>query len=247
MLQKCRFFGNELTLVTRKEALAVFSDALADNRRLTISYLNAHNVVLVCRNRSIAEVMRTFDITLAEGLGAFWAARFLGCPMPERLAGNDLLYEFLKLCRDFRRKVFLLGASPDVAEKAAKNLEDSLPGLVIAGVHHGWFKPEEDAKIVGIVNASGADCLLMCLGVPRQHLWVAANRPQLQVRFIMMGGGYLDQASEAVDWYPKWIDRHKLYWLYRLWREPRRLWRRYTLEMLEFCWWVLRARRGWTP
>jgi N-acetylglucosaminyldiphosphoundecaprenol N-acetyl-beta-D-mannosaminyltransferase len=75
-------------------------------------------------------------------------------------------------------------------------------------------------------------------------LWVAKNAPKLHARLIMTGGGYLDHLAEAVDWYPKWIRRLRLNWLYRLWREPRRLWRRYTIELLEFAWIVVRTRRS---
>jgi len=239
----CGYVGQiKLTPIKKTELMARIAATLEKKTRLTISTVNPNYAVAASHNPALAQAMNRFDIMLADGTGIVWAARYLGCPVPERLGNDDFGSDFYELCLKFGRKVFLLGARPGVAERAAENLVDRLPGLAIVGIHHGWFKPEEDGQIVEIINASGADCLLVCLGTPRQQLWIAKNAPKLHARLIMTGGGYLDHLAEAVDWYPKWIHRLRLNWLYRFWREPRRLWRRYTLEMLEFFWLVLRAR-----
>jgi N-acetylglucosaminyldiphosphoundecaprenol N-acetyl-beta-D-mannosaminyltransferase len=201
-------------------------------------------VLAARRDRRILDALNSFDTVLADGIAVVWGARYLGIRVPERLGTDDVALEVMEACGRLGLGLYFLGADPGVAERAAANLRQRLPRLKVVGTHHGWFEPEKDAQIVEIINTSGADCLLVCLGTPRQQLWVAKNAPKLHARLIMTGGGYLDHLAEAVDWYPKWIHRLKLNWLYRLWREPRRLWRRYTIELLEFAWLVVHARKS---
>jgi N-acetylglucosaminyldiphosphoundecaprenol N-acetyl-beta-D-mannosaminyltransferase len=117
--------------------------------------------------------------------------------------------------------VFLFGGKPGVAETAKEKLEEMYPGLKIAGMRNGYFKPEEEPEIVEEINNSGADLLFVCLGAPKQEQWLARNSKSLKnVRVAMGIGGSLDVFAGTALRAPKFYCDHGLEWFYRLKKEP---------------------------
>jgi N-acetylglucosaminyldiphosphoundecaprenol N-acetyl-beta-D-mannosaminyltransferase len=139
-----------------------------------------------------------------------------------------------------------------MAVKAAATLEGAFPGLRVVGTQHGWldvdrghpgtFAVEDELAVVDRINASGADAVLVGLPTPLQQDFVVAYGSRLDAPIVMTVGAYFDHLAERLDWYPRWMDRLRLDWLYRLYREPGRLRKRYTLGMLQFAWLVARER-----
>jgi N-acetylglucosaminyldiphosphoundecaprenol N-acetyl-beta-D-mannosaminyltransferase len=112
--------------------------------------------------------------------------------------------------------------------------------------HPGHLDARDTDRIVAQMNRVNADMVLVSLPTPMQQEWVAANRDKIHASLVMTSGSLLDHVADNRDWprswYPTWANRLGLNWLSRLVREPRRLWRRYTIEMIDFAWLVLRAR-----
>ena len=128
-----------------------------------------------------------------DGIGVVYAAKMLGTPVPERVAGFDLVCGLLSNIRKTGEGVFLFGAKPGVAEAAAVKLLDEYVGLNIVGVHHGYFSDNETDDIVKQINESGAKLLLVCLGAPKQEKWIFENKSKLTNVSLCMGvGGALD-------------------------------------------------------
>jgi N-acetylglucosaminyldiphosphoundecaprenol N-acetyl-beta-D-mannosaminyltransferase len=162
---------------------------------------------------------------MADGIGIVWATLYLGKPVPERVTGTDTLVELAKRCAAEGYRLYLLGASPGVAEEAARRLQELAPGLQIAGTYAGSPAPAEEEAILELIQAAQADVLCVAYGAPAQDLWIARNLSRLPVAVAMGVGGAYDFISGRQRRAPKFLQRMGLEWAYRLYREPWR-WRR---------------------
>jgi len=161
-----------------------------------------------------------------------YAARILGTPLKERVPGFELTQKLLTAAVERGLSVFLLGAKPGVAERAAANLEREIPGLRVVGTGDGYFK--DDAPVLEKVRASGARLLLVCLGFPRQELWMARHKEDLG-QILMLGvGGSMDVFAGDVARAPEAWCRAGLEWLYRLIKQPSRIRRQIKLPLFLF-------------
>lgn len=250
---KRNFLGIGLSVISRARLLELFGEAMRTSSRLTISFLNPSIAVHAHRHPEVAEFMNAFDVVLPDGIGVVCGARFLGLAVPERLGNDDVGPDIWEVCREKRYSNFLFGSAPGVAERAAVNLECFFPNLRIAGTLHGfwfdasssaasWCRPEDSNAILEKLNARHPDVLWVGLATPLQQRWVFENRHRIEANVVITCGGYLDHLAERVQWYPRLIYRLNLLWLYRLVREPRRLWRRYSIEIAVFARLLLRSR-----
>lgn len=182
-------------------------------------------------------VLQSADCCVADGIGLLFAARYLGQPLPERVTGSDGVPLIAERASQRGWNLFLLGAGPGVARRAADRLIAQNPGLQIVGVHEGSPARDEEDKIIERVNKSGADILFVAYGAPNQDKWIARNRDRLTVRVAMGVGGTFDFIAGVVPRAPRWMRRFALEWLYRLYKQPWR-WRR-MLRLPRFVWAVL--------
>lgn len=197
-------------------------------------------VMIAQQDPAFMRTLHDADLCVADGVGLLFAARYLGQPLPERVTGSDGLPIIAARAAREGWRIFLLGAAPGVAERAAHNLAARFPGLQIAGTFAGSPAPDDEADIIARVNASGADILFVAYGAPRQDLWIARNRAQLAVSVALGVGGAIDFAAGTVPRAPVWMRRYALEWLYRLYKQPWR-WRR-MLRLPRFVWAVFRHR-----
>jgi len=169
-------------------------------------------------------------IVLPDGIGIIYGAKILGTPFSgSRVPGIDFIDALFRKMSVSGKSVFLLGAKPGIAEAAGKALEEAHPGLVIAGFADGYFT-DSDA-LISQINALDPDLLLVCLGAPKQELWMAENIDRLNVPLCAGLGGSLDVFSGKVKRAPKVFQKLGLEWLYRIIREPRRLGRSLSLPL----------------
>ena len=165
------------------------------------------------------------DIILPDGEGVLWAAKKLGTPLCQKVAGVEFGYEMIRRAAENGKSLFLLGGKPGVAEKAAAKLTARFPALKIAGVENGYFcrDNEENTHIIAKINESRADILFVCLGAPAQEIWASENRNMLSPALIACLGGSIDIYAENVRRAPKLFIKLRAEWLYRLLREPSRI------------------------
>lgn len=162
-------------------------------------------------------------LSLPDGIGVLLAARILGTPIPRRIPGVDFALALLERMAGEGRSVFLLGARPGVADEAARRLCRSCPGLRIAGTQNGFFSAAQEETLIERINAASPDLLMVCLGSPKQELWMKRCQERLLVGMMIGLGGTLDVYSGRVERAPEGFRRFGLEWLYRLVREPRRI------------------------
>lgn len=187
-------------------------------------------IVEVCREDPAAlAAVNGAALVLPDGIGVIRGAAMLGTPLKERVPGIEFAARLLERMAGEELSLYLLGARPGVAETAAERLKAQYPGLRIAGVHDGYFR--EDGPVVEEIRKSGADAVFVCLGAPKQELWMAKNGPATGAKLLCGLGGSLDVFAGTVKRAPKFWREHGLEWFYRLCSDPRRLGRMMKLPL----------------
>lgn len=187
-------------------------------------------IVEVCReNLAARHAVRSADLVLADGIGVIKGARMLGTPLKEKVPGIEFAAHLMEKMAEGGRSLYLLGSKPGVAQTAAGNLAAQYPGLLIAGTHDGYF--QDSAPVVQEIRRSGADVVFVCLGAPKQELWMAKHGGDTGAKLLCGLGGSLDVFAGVVERAPEFWREHNLEWFYRLCKEPRRVGRMMKLPL----------------
>lgn len=199
--------------------------------------LNALTLLQAHDRPAYAGVLARADLSVADGVGSAWALRRCTGRVVERITGLDLIETLCGVCEREGQSVFLLGARPGVAPRAAAALIARFPGLRLAGTRSGFWTAAEEPALVEALNASGAALLLVALGQPRQEEFLDQHRAELQARVGVGVGGCFDVLAGDVRRAPGWMQRGGLEWLFRLLQEPWRIAR--VLRLPRFVLWIL--------
>lgn len=250
--EKREFLGIGLSCMSDEDFVDAVRKAVRTRSRLTVSFINPDYVLRAHRTPSLLEKMNDFDVVLPDGWGVVFGGRLLGLPVPDRQGNGDICPKVFALSARDGLANYLFGCDEGVPERAAGNLVATFPGLPIAGTLHGYWDvtrghpgsyDEADVDMmVAAINAAQPDILHVSIPTPMQQNWVWEVADLLDVPVIITGGSYLDHLAERVYWYPGWVNRMRLGWAYRLFREPRRLWRRYSIDLMAYGRLVLRQR-----
>ncbi len=211
------------------EALAEVDRLYREEAPTFVAYANAHTLNLASEDPRYRTVLRKAGVVLNDGIGLDLAARMYGRRFPTNLNGSDFNTRILVLAAERGWPVFFLGARPGVAEGAARRLQEYIPDLEVVGTCSGYIRPNLDYKVAEEIRVSGAEILMVAMGNPLQELWLDEYLPQTGAHLGVGVGAFFDFASGTVARAPRWMNRVGAEWLYRLGREPRRLWRRYLL------------------
>lgn len=201
-------------------------------------------------------ILKSADLVTPDGAGILWATITLNCPLVERVTGIDIIYNVCQLTAKKGYSLYLLGASPGIAKKAAENLIKEYPGIKIVGTHHGYFNSldsegaiindksngnkidnKEEKEIIREIEEKRPDILLVGMGVPKQEKWITKNLSRLNVPVCMGVGGSFDVLSGKISRAPLWMQKHGMEWIYRLIREPKRVFR--IIALFYFIWLVI--------
>jgi len=230
--------------LTLEETLEALLTRLSDGVQTALFTPNAEIVQACVEDPALYPVIGSADVLIPDGIGVIKAARILGTPLREKVAGVVVGEKLAAaLAEESRRchSLFLLGGKPGVAQIAAEQLVRKYPGLRIAGVHDGYFakEGEENEAVLDEIRQSGADVLYVCLGAPTQEKWIYANRGKLpDVKLLAGLGGSVDIYAGTVKRAPKLFVSLGLEWFYRLCKEPWRLGRMMALPRFYFGTWL---------
>ncbi|MEG2175659.1 MAG: WecB/TagA/CpsF family glycosyltransferase [Oscillibacter sp.] len=212
------------------------AEAVSQGMRLATSegchYVATPNpeIVEICRVDAAANAaVNGAALVLPDGIGIIKGARMLGTPLKEKTPGIEFAGGLMEKLAEAGKSLFLLGAKPGVAALAAEKLAAQYPGLRIAGFHDGYF--QEDGPVAEEIRHSGADVAFVCLGAPKQELWMAKYGPETGAHLLCGLGGSLDVFAGVVERAPAFWTKHGLEWFYRLCKEPRRLGRMMKLPL----------------
>lgn len=243
--------GIPIDQVTMKEAIERVLSVLKQRTLGTPMLImgpNAQLVSMAARAPRFADALRTADLATADGISVVMASRLLGHSVPERVTGGDLMEQLCAASALHGFSVFFLGGLPGAAEKTARKFERLHPGFRTAGTccpSIGFEKDAiESARIHRQITAAKPDLLCVAFGAPKQEIWMAENCPMLPIGAAISVGAAFDTQAGLRRRAPRWTRRIGCEWLYRLVREPRRLWRRYLIGNTHFVWLV--ARQWWS-
>lgn len=207
--------------LTMDEAVEIALGFMQERRACYACTPNPEIVMAAKGDASLRAALSGAELVLADGVGITKAAAMLGTPLKSRVPGIDFASNVISRLAQRGGSVYLLGAKPLVAEAAAEKLKQTYPGIVIAGTNDGYFT--DDAPVIEKINAASPDFLMVCLGSPKQELWMSANAGRLSCGLMAGLGGSLDVLAGNVQRAPETWRRLGLEWLYRVIKEPKRL------------------------
>ena len=212
--------------------------------------LHVDMMIKLQSDRAFYDLLPRFDLITCDSQIMYFALKFLGTPVQERVSGSDYFPKFYMHHKDNPdMSVFMLGGKPGVAERAADRINAKTGRTFVVGTYAPSFdfeeKPEEIEHMIDMINRSGARALLVGLGGGRQEKFIFKYRDHLpKVRLFLPLGGTIDYEAETLRRPPPWVTNMGLEWFYRLVKEPRQRWRRYVIEDPPFLWWVLKQKLG---
>jgi len=196
--------------------------------------INALKVNLMNDDPRLQEIVNACPLINADGASIVWAAKKLGIPLTERVAGIDLFENLVEVAAEKGYKIYFFGAKEEVVKKVKKIFEKRYPKLQIVGYRNGYFADSDEPQIVKNIAESGADMMFVAFSSPKKEFWVNKYLSELHIPFVMGVGGSFDVVAGVTDRAPKWMQNHGMEWFYRFIQEPRRLWSRYIIGNWKF-------------
>ncbi len=228
---------------TMAETLELIEAAIVERRKIEQMSVNAAKIVQMQNNMELRESVVNCDIINADGQAVVWASKILKQPLPERVAGIDVMVNLVKLAYEKKFKIFFLGAKEEVVSKVVERYSTEYSPEIVAGYRNGYFSKEEERDVAEQINLSGAQILFVAISSPKKEIFVYQNRDLLNEVYLTMGvGGSFDVVSGITKRAPLWMQRNGLEWFYRFLQEPKRMWKRYLVTNSKFIGLVLKAK-----
>jgi N-acetylglucosaminyldiphosphoundecaprenol N-acetyl-beta-D-mannosaminyltransferase len=190
---------------------------------------NPEMVMLAQKDADFMELLNSADLVVPDGIGVVWASKFTPNKIAQRVAGIDLIMSVFKSRKGRNARYFFLGGAPGVADDAKDAMQAEFTGLRVVDTHHGYFHADFENEVIERIAAAKADVVLVGLGMARQERWIAENASHLGAKVLMGVGGSFDVMSGNLKRAPAFFQKLGLEWLYRLLRQPSRLWRQRVL------------------
>ena len=247
MTPRADVLGCSIDRIGMHETVAKVEDLILAGRYSQHMAINTAKLVSLHDDHRLRKIVEGCEVVNADGQGIIWASRLLGDPLPERVAGIDLMEELFGLAERKGYRVYILGARDDVLEQAMERIRERYPALPIAGWRNGYFSTEEEPEVCAEIRASRAQMVFVAMSTPRKEYFLAERGPELGAEFVMGVGGAVDVIAGLTRRAPVTWQRLGLEWLYRLLQEPRRMFRRYAVTNTRFAWMVATALFGARP
>ncbi len=245
-LRRVDVLGVGVSTINQDMALDEVTRWIETGERHYVCVTGVHGVMESQRDPELKAIHNASGLTTPDGMPMVWAGHKAGAAWMDRVYGPDLMLNVLTRAAERGWSSFLYGGKDGVPELLARKLAERIPGVTIAGSHSPPFRPlteAEDAAIVDRINDSGAQLVWVGLSTPKQERWMAAHRERLTAPALFGVGAAFDFHAGLVPQAPPWMQRNGLEWLYRLTKEPKRLWRRYLVNNPAY----LRAMRRHPP
>lgn len=246
--ESIQLFGMTIDRIDLRTAISstldwALDDAPIERCRYVVTP-NVDHAVMFQRDERLRDAYRDASMVVADGAPLIAASRLLGSALPERVAGSDLGPGLIAAADEAARagsrpmRLFLLGAGPGVAVRAAAKINERWPHVEVVGTYcppMGFEKDDaENERIIAAVNTAKPDVVMVGLGAPKQELWVSRFHDRLDARLALCIGATIDFLAGEKRRSPRWMQRTGLEWAHRLASEPRRLAKRYAHDAWVF-------------
>lgn len=237
--------GIPVAAMRMSEAVELLDRRITASGFTPVAFLNANNANIAGEKPEFKKALDHF-LVLPDGIGVDMASLLLhGSMFPENLNGTDLVPRLLERHQG-SLKIALVGSRRKVADDACEAFKQLCPQHSFSVLADGFFAPEDEPEILASLETLHPDILLVAMGVPRQELWVARAINSRHCTMPIAVGALFDIFTGAVPRAPGWMLKLRIEWVYRLWREPKRLWRRYLIGNPVFMASLLAAKVGRT-
>jgi N-acetylglucosaminyldiphosphoundecaprenol N-acetyl-beta-D-mannosaminyltransferase len=224
--------------VTRGQALDVVERLVLLGEGGAVFTPNVDHVVLASENARMRAAYSRVSLSIADGMPLIWASRLLNDPLPEKVSGSDFVPMVLERASARGWRVYFLGGAPGVAALARDKLRDQLPNLQVVGVEAPRIDVDDPPALrealIARIRGTEPHIVLVALGAPKQEVLIDAIRASLRPAVMFAVGASLDFIAGTVPRAPGWMSNSGLEWVFRLTREPGRLWRRYLMRDPKF-------------
>lgn len=234
-----------IDVLTVEETIERVKEYIDEGCGLHLMGVNADKINMLNENERLKEIVNGCGIINADGASVVLASKYLKKPLPERVAGIDLMLDLVQLASKEHYKVFLLGAKQEIVEKTKAVLLENNPGLEIVGIRNGYFKEENWGEVAEEIRKSGAQLVFVGITSPLKEYIVENFQKEQHLNCVFMGvGGSFDVISGSIPRAPIWMQKCNLEWLFRVMQEPKRLFKRYFVGNWKFIMAVVKEKRG---
>lgn len=217
--------GINIDKVTFEEAEDRLLDFLHQDELKMVFTPNSEFMVDAVKDPGFGDVLNSGDLVIPDGIGVVISSKFYGTPLKEKVPGCELMGRLIEIAYAEMKSIYFVGGKEGVAEEASERLKEKYPGINIAGFHHGYFDEDEEKKIINDIIDKKPDIIFVALGAPRQEKWIYENRQKFGAKIAMGVGGSLDIIAGKAKRAPEFYQKAGLEWLYRLMKEPKRIFR----------------------
>ena len=228
---KKNVLGILVNAVNYEAAVSKIIAAASAGKPMSVSALAVHGVMTGVLDNTHRYRLNHMDLVLPDGQPVRWALNLLyDTKLPDRVCGPDTMLKICERAAEEGLSIYLYGSKADVLEALSRNLRQRFPGLIIAGTQPSKFRqvsPQEKQETAQQIRNSGAAITFVGLGCPRQEVWAYEYRDDLSMPLIAVGAAY-DFHAGTLAKCPDFLSKIGLEWLFRLMKEPKRLWKRYV-------------------
>ena len=222
-MDKVNILGVNIDKVSVESASDIILDYIENgDKRRCVFTPNSEIIMAAYRDSEFCKILNSADILTADGIGVVYASRILANPIESRAAGYDTACSVLAKGAKKAIGVYLFGAKPGVADKAAEVIRERYKGIRVVGTADGYFDDNKENEIIADINSAKPDLLFVCLGAPKQEKWIHKHKDELDFGVCMGIGGSLDVFAGTAKRAPDFYCKHGLEWFYRLVKEPKR-------------------------
>ena len=238
MVKRCSVLGVSFAVTNVENAVLYVRTHLQEFAGKYICYCNVHTTVEASEDKEYMKIQNGSALTFPDGQPIVNQIQKAGFINAERVAGPDFMEAMFSSTTDGKVSHFFYGSSEETIELLKKKLPERYPGMDIRGFYSPPYRPltpEEDEEVVRMLNASGADLIWIGLGAPKQEKWMAEHQGKLSGVMLGVGAGFNFFAGN-IKRAPVWIQKIGMEWLYRLFQDPKRLFKRYLESNAKFIW-----------
>lgn len=208
---------------------------IKNNKKSFIVAINPEKILKARKDEKLKKLLNNATYEIPDGIGVIYASKLRKGNIKSRITGIDSMEMLCKLSEEKEYKIFMYGAKKEIIKKAKENLEIKFQNIKIVGIIDGYEKDND--KIINLINKSKADIVFVALGSPKQEYWITENMDKVNAKIFQGVGGSFDVFSGNIKRAPKWMQQIGLEWLYRLIKEPKRIFRQ--IKLFKFLWLVL--------
>ena len=234
-MNKENILGVDVSPLSYEDLKKNIEKDIENNKKSFIVAINPEKILKARKDEKLKKLLNNATYEIPDGIGVIYASKLRKGNIKTRITGIDSMEMLCKLSEEKKYKIFMYGAKEETIKKAKENLEIKFPNIQIVGTINGYEKDND--KIISSINKSKADIVFVALGSPKQEYWITENMDKVSAKIFQGVGGSFDVFSGNIKRAPKWMQKIGLEWLYRLIKEPKRIFRQ--IKLVKFLWLAL--------